>query len=48
MLTFKTMKMLPRYAINGEFNNGDSDGSTPADVDTLELAELSREAVRDS
>ena len=46
MLTFNTVKMLPRYAINGEFDIGDGDGSTLADVDTLELVELlSREAV---
>ena len=46
VLTFNTMKMLPRYAINCEFDIGDGDGSILADVDTLELVEvLSREAV---
>ena len=49
MLTSNALKCFPPYAIDGEFNNGDDDGSTFGDVDTLELVEsLIGEAVGNS
>lgn len=36
----------PRYAINGELNNGEGEGGTLVDIDILELVEsLKGEAV---